>query len=304
MWFVILKSSHIISPFQPNILGMQRLYAIDIFLRMVDRLHIAWVFDFEDERSAVKSLENGKIEDKLLRNRNDKTLRFKPKRQEVQGDPLIMANVQDEIIHVILPAPESNSNMPRLFWAIKDGDNPTLLYKRTIYAARMSMYEVNGSSKRKPIRFATEKKLLRNTAKSDSRKQFSKEIPVWLLAESRNVIYKVASMNGSIDGTFNLTSILDGEVEVTSDIMVSREADDSIDNVIFGASVLNKDKITQNYVVSMNSTGIIQWKVQTPMNVCVIGQIAGIAAEGLNSDDLLVAFGNNKDGSSSVFGIQ
>jgi hypothetical protein len=56
-------------------------------------------------------------------------------------------------------------------------------------------------------------------------------------------------MNGSIDGTFNLASILGGEVEVTSDIMVSREADDSMDKVIFGASVLNKDKIAQNYVV-------------------------------------------------------
>jgi hypothetical protein len=53
----------------------------------------------------------------------------------------------------------------------------------------------------------------------------------------------------------------------------------AIHKVIFGASVLNKDKIAQNYVVSMNSTGIIQWKVQTPMNVGVIGQIAGIAAK-------------------------
>lgn len=299
-----IKSSHFLSPFQPNILGMQRLFAIDIFLRMVDRLHIAWVFDFETESSGLKSTGNDIFVDKPLRSENDKTLRFEPKRQEVQGDPLIMANVQDEIIHVILPAPESNSNIPRLFWAIKDGDNPTLLYKRTISAARMSMYEVNGSTKLKSIRFATEKKVLRNTVKSAGRKQFSKEIPVWLLAESRNVIYKVTSMNGSIDGTFNLTSILDGEVEVTSDIMVSREADDSMDKVIFGASVLNKDKIAQNYVASMNSTGIIQWKVQTPMNVGVIGQIAGIAAEGLNSDDLLVVFGNNKDGSSSVFGIQ
>jgi hypothetical protein len=76
--------------------------------------------------------------------------------------------------------------------------------------------------------------VLRNTVKSASRKQFSKEISVWLLAESRNVIYKVTSMNGSIDGTFNLASILGGEVEVTSDIMVSREADDSMDKVIFG----------------------------------------------------------------------
>lgn len=283
---------------------MQRLYAIDIFLRMVDRLHIAWVFDFETERSVLKSLEKVKIVDKHSRSQNDNTLRFKPKREDVQGEPLIMANVQDEIIHVILPAPQSNSNMARLFWAIKDGDNPALLYKRTISAARMSMYEVNGSSKRKPIRFASKKNVLRHTEKSASRKQFSKEIPVWLLAESRNIIYKVSSMNGSIYGTFNLTSILGGDVEVTSDIMVSREADDSMDNITYGASVLNKDKIIQNYVVSMNSSGIIQWKVTTPMNVGVIGQIAGIAAEGLNSDDLLVAFGNNKNGSSSVFGIQ
>jgi hypothetical protein len=54
----------------------------------------------------------------------------------------------------------------------------------------MSMYEVNGSTKLKSIRFATEKKVLRNTVKSASRKQFSKEISVWVLAESRNVIYK------------------------------------------------------------------------------------------------------------------
>jgi hypothetical protein len=51
------------------------------------------VFDFETESSGLKSTGNGIIVDKPLRSENDKTLRFEPKRQEVQGDPLVMANV-------------------------------------------------------------------------------------------------------------------------------------------------------------------------------------------------------------------
>jgi hypothetical protein len=43
----------------------------------------------------------------------------------------------------LLPAPEYNADMGRMFWAIKDGGgNSTMLYKRTISAARMAMYEV------------------------------------------------------------------------------------------------------------------------------------------------------------------
>jgi hypothetical protein len=46
---------------------------------------------------------------------------LKPSPPTVDGEPLIMADVQREIVYVILPAPEYNADMGRMFWAIKDG---------------------------------------------------------------------------------------------------------------------------------------------------------------------------------------
>lgn len=276
---------------KPNILGMQRLYAVDIFLRMVDRLHISWYFNFEREEKIISS---------EISKERDTTLRFKP-RQQVQGNPLLMANIQEEVIYVILPPPETNADMPQMFWAIKDeGDNASLLYKRTISASRMAMYEVNGSLKHKSkSNTKTRKSKLLDIISSKSVQEVV--IPIWLLSESRSLIYKVYPTNGSIELAVNLTSMLGGAAEVTSDMMVSRSDDKGIDNVIFGITV--KTSSITNYIMSLDSTGEMQWKVPTPSNVAVIGQIAGISSEGTNFGDMLVAFGNNKE-SGSVFAIK
>lgn len=298
---------------------MQRLYAIDIYARMVDRLHITWYYNFErEEGGRRKEAKSRKFEEGVFDfNTNtkqdvihsqDNVLRFKPSPPTVDGEPLIMADVQREIVYVILPAPEYNADMGRMFWAIKDGGgNSTMLYKRTISAARMAMYEVNGSFKKQTSNLEGENKIkssiLLEKIKQETVNEVS-DIPVWLLAESRNLIYKSMPMDGSIASTFNLTSMLGGEATVTSDIIVTRDSDDSEDNVIFGATIMKAS--SQNFVISMDASGKINWMVPTPSNVAVIGQIAGIAAEGSNSDDMFVAFGQTtgSDLKSVVFGIQ
>ncbi|XP_071164920.1 uncharacterized protein [Mytilus edulis] len=280
----------------PNILGMRRLYAVDIFLRMVDRLHTTWYFNFEREDPETK---NSRLSKELKANEKDTTLRFKP-RQPVQGNPLLMANIQEEVIYVILPPPETNGDEPPMFWAIKDdGDDASLLYKRTISASRMAMYEINGSLKHKSKSNIKTKSKLFDAISSKSVQEVA--IPIWLLSESKSSIYKVNPTDGSIELTVNLTSVLEGVSEVTSDMMVSRSDDKGTDNVIFGITL--KTSTITNYIMSLDSNGEMQWKVPTPSNVAVIGQIAGISSEGTNSDDMLVAFGNNKD-SGSVFAIK
>lgn len=270
---------------------MQRLYAVDIYLRMVGRLMVAWYANFERE---------------LPGNQIDTVLRFKP-RTNVAGDPLIMANEGESVIYVILPPPEGNANMPKMFWAIKDeGNSSSLLYKRTISASKMAMYELNDipKSRATPKEMITQSKIL-DTIKPSKNLRVDKEvIPVWLLSESKNLIYKVQPTEGSIEMTFNLTSILQGQSVVTSDIMVSRDDDDSVDKVIFGVTVMGSANEGSNYVVAMQADGKILWKVPTPSNVAVEGQIAGLSAEGgSENDNMLVAFGNNGN-SAAVFSIQ
>lgn len=299
---------------------MQRLYAIDIYARMVDRLHITWYYNFEREEGGrrkeakPRKFEEGVFDFNTNTNQDvihspDNVLRFKPSPPTVDGEPLIMADVQREIVYVILPAPEYNADMGRMFWAIKDGGgNSTMLYKRTISAARMAMYEVNGSFKKQTSKLEGENKikssiLLEKITKQETVNEVS-NIPVWLLAESRNLIYKIMPMDGSIASTFNLTSMLGGQATVTSDIMVTRDSDNSMDSVIFGVTIMKPS--SQNYVISMDAGGKINWMVPTPSNAAVIGQIAGIAAEGSNSADMFVAFGQTtgSDLTSVVFGIQ
>ncbi|XP_052103433.1 uncharacterized protein LOC127736908 [Mytilus californianus] len=296
---------------KPNVVRIQRLYAIDVFLRMVDRLHISWYFDFEIETDILAKHKNGDTlifdlkQSKQLNENNEKVLRFKSRKQkidDVQGDPLIMADSQRHSVYVILPSPEGKTDSQRTFWAIKDnGDSSSLSYKRFIPASRMAMYETNGSVINRKQK--EEKNLQENTASRSSTLSKTTEIPVWLLAQKNNFIHKVIPLNGSVETTLNLSTILGGEAEVTSDIMVSRKGDNEMDSLIFGVTVMGS--INHNLVVSLHARGDIQWKIKTPFNVSVIGQIAGIASEGANSDDMLVAFGYGSSFSQSVvFGIQ
>lgn len=262
---------------------MHRLYAVDIYLRMVDRLHTVWYANFEREVST------------------DTVLRFKPK--TVAGDPLIMASVDESLIYVILPPPEGDVNMAKMFYAMKDeGNSTSLLYKRTISASKMAMYEMNGvpSSKTSPKGKSSHSKLMESIKPL---KTESAVISVWLLAESNNLIYKVHPTEGSIEMTLNLSSMLQGQAEVTSDIMVLRDSDDGVDKVIFGVTVTTSNE-SHNYVVAIQADGKLLWKVPTPANVAVKGQIAGLSAEGgTENDDMLVAFGNNGN-TAAVFSIQ
>lgn len=142
---------------QSGVEGRQRIYAIDVFLRMTDRLHMSWYFDFELEtkilvkhKKSVDTLTFGLNQRKQIHENNGKVLRFKSRKQkigDVQGDPLIMADSLRHSVYIILPAPLGKTDARwRTFWAIKDkGDSSSLSYKRCIPSSRMAMYETNGS---------------------------------------------------------------------------------------------------------------------------------------------------------------
>jgi hypothetical protein len=67
-----------------------------------------------------------------------------------------------------------------------------------------------------------------------------------------------------IASTFNLASILGGEATVTSDIIVTRDSDDSKDNVIFGVTIMKAS--SQNFVISMDANGKINIHWHTLVN--------------------------------------
>ncbi|XP_063427534.1 uncharacterized protein LOC134711036 [Mytilus trossulus] len=220
--------------------GRQGLYAIDVFPRMADRLHISWYFDFELVSKILVKHKKG-------------------------VDTLTFDLNQRKQIH------ERNEKCPRrTFWAIKDkGDSSSLTYKRFIPASRMAMYETNGAiEKRRQKEEKYTSNLLAHIASRSSRLSKTTEIQVWLLAQKNNLIYKVLPLTGSVETTINLSTLLGGEAEVTSDIMVSRKGDNEIDSLIFGVTVMGS--INHNLVVSLDAKGEIQWKIKTPYNVSVL----------------------------------
>lgn len=297
---------------------MQRLYAVDIIPRMVDRLHISWVINFEMEAPTPREFNN-----------RGNVVFFDQDPEEDTASPVVpprvMVNPDTDTVYVSLPAPAAaNGVVGTKFWAIKDNQTsskPEILFKKNYALSSMATYEVGSNGRKQEVRkggvwkgfgplWKTDKHLESGVGKGSS---------VWAVDAKKETILEISPSSGNILKSLNVSQLLQAKAAVTSDLMVTRSDKNDEDHLVFAVTLVNGPSTAfhsllksfggdrsdnKNYVIQMKGD-TVEWAVPTVEDLPGVGQIAGIKThDGMDDDlkDLYVVFAGD-DKSSAVFGI-
>lgn len=292
---------------KPKILGMQRLFAIDMRNTLTERLEIAWVYNFENLVDVQPLVREGHQESASV---PEEALRFAGS----GGQPQIMVNGNTDMIYVNLPPPEAASNAPHLLWGFKDepnGTSPNVVFKIPQSLSNFAMFETNNG----PIFADTTKRRKNGWNQSFRLSKITDKASLWGVSTNKKLILKINPDEGTVIEDINLDSLLNMTSSiVTSKLMVARNTENGQDILVFGvqASSSNDKKknrnssdslssSTENYVVSLIDKKV-NWVIATPNNREVRGQIAGIQTSA-NGSDMLVVFTSDSD-ESEIFALK
>ena len=292
---------------KPEILGMQRLFAIDMRNVLTERLEIAWVYNFENLVDVHPLVREGHQESASVL---EEAVRFAGS----GGQPQIMVNSNTDMIYVNLPPPEAASNAPHLLWGFKDepnGTSPNVVFKIPQSLSNFAMFETNNG----PIFADTTKRRKNGWNQSFRLSKITDKASLWGVSTNKKLILKINPDEGTVIEDINLDSLLNMTSSiVTSKLMVARNTENGQDILVFGvqASSSNDKKknrnssdslssSTENYVVSLIDKKV-NWVIATPNNREVRGQIAGIQTSA-NGSDMLVVFTSDSD-ESEIFALK
>ncbi|XP_033757608.1 uncharacterized protein LOC117339989 [Pecten maximus] len=317
----------------PSILGLQRLYAIDMYQRMVDRLHITWYFNFERETGSHKLFRERTRTNKFVVEMDmDNTLDSPPEETDEDLQPSLMFNVETSTVMVNLPPPEGSNAGPTL-WGLKDdGDSATQLFRVTTGLKQMAMFDTSTTS----VNALPEITKHRPDGVSagmfgpfPQRSSTSEEdgTSVWAILTTLATIVQVSPLTGVIQNSIEVSSLLKVQkAQITSNLMVARSSGSDSDVLIFGVEVatpsnteeareflllckehgLPVDLSVSTFVMGVSGVnGQLIWMVPLPDGMRAGGQIAGIPLTGPENDnpnDILVVFAGD-DKSSTILAI-
>ncbi|XP_045173464.1 uncharacterized protein LOC123535017 [Mercenaria mercenaria] len=282
-------------------LGLQRLYAIDAFERMADRLVIAWYANFEKETAAVVQ----------------QSLKFKPKsfqkrlihkiKRETQRKPSLLWDSFHRTVFVSLPPPvlstrEGQNGIESLI-GIKDlGNNSALVFKVERSASNMVLYERNSGSMKPPANAGAQ---------------------LWISLPDSKLL--AIEPDGNISKAIDVSKILKTNFTITSKISSARSREIDEDFLIFGIKVTTPteefQKLVESYGIdtseatptcyvvgvdtpeNTNVPNSMVWIVPTPDDIEVNGQIIGIKGDNTGRKDQIIAFAQMEERYGKIFSI-
>ncbi|XP_060598603.1 uncharacterized protein LOC132752309 [Ruditapes philippinarum] len=274
--------------FDPSVLNLQRLYAIDIHHRPADIMTIAWSYNFE-----MESPTNDEI---IQVSRNEKIMHIKNSIQKQQN---LLWDYATQGVYVSLPPPYM-SNRQSTFWGFRDEGNDTALTIRSpLDVSHLATFEADSD----------------NVRHHDGGKQSGSYL--WIsTADSRLCTIK---SDGNVSRTINVNSIFGTDVVITSKLALVRQNDTADDILIFGAKVTKQTDSFRKVVASFSNTNInetfyvvaidtssptghIMWMQALPDGYEVKGQITGFSGAAYQQKDQLVFYADNGK-SAKIFSI-
>ena len=311
--------------FFQNLLSYHKLYAIDVFPRMLDRLHTAWSLQLE-----LNGFDALKFKDQTNLNFRNAKKYSKHKRGNVEYfeqdnfdfdsqpidydiQPRVMSTTEIDRIYVSIPPANNGQNSAGVIYAIKDqaGDsNNQMLFQQAISLAKISMYTPSNLT-------STPSRIRKSTFKIEkgpwktriARKSWVKnrdikplnENRVWGLENNLEILVEIDPLNGSALSHRNIPTIVGKRVRITSHVMVSRRHDAaSVEVLIFGIQKMSPEPshvfselcdrlgvadTSTSYMVQLNGMEV-SWMVASPKDLAIKGQIAGIQNSEEWSDDV------------------
>ncbi|XP_070212833.1 uncharacterized protein [Littorina saxatilis] len=273
-------------------LGLQRLYAIDLWARMVDRICPVWYYNFERMGCPLPSSQPA----------------------APSGNSILVHN---DTIYVSLGAPEkgcrgsagapsSSQQEAGTLWALKDnGTQPQILFKMAAPVSSLSLYDVslgeqdrvpstrpNNNDRKafRPHRAHETPQKQKNILTADVKRAAS-TVPRVLWAATSQQITGYNSRNGSVQYSIDVSKLMNVTCRLTSKVMVTKSADGALERLIFAVSVPTTTSPTligrqgnstsQPYVVAVNvesgSTHVqLLWKIAGQPDTEIFGQIANV----------------------------
>ena len=318
--------------FQPSILGLQRLYAIDVFDRMNDRIKVAWYANFEREVTDHSNVHNNKFPE-ILRfhpSRWRRRLLRKSRNQPELLTPSLLWDKEASMLFVSLPPPEVDGiqNAMSTFWGLKDnGTYAEFVFHSYASVTNMVLFEIdsterlkieNNHHKRIPLKQLLETVYDRSGNSSPSTNQ---NVPkagsqLWVSLDDGKIC--AVERDGNISNTIDLPAILKVDFKITSKMVTVRSRMYDEDTLIFGIKLTNstpgfKTFLMSHGIAQINATAFlvaidtpinanieqfpVWWLVPTPDDIVVTGQIVGVPGTDKRLDQII--YFAKKEGSFS-----
>ncbi|KAH3888808.1 hypothetical protein DPMN_012847 [Dreissena polymorpha] len=282
-----------------NVLGLQRLYAIDTSTSLANGMKIVWHANFENELPYSNVLSASlRFGSESYARRLTSTLR-----DPSVLKPSILWDAAVETIYLALPPPMLPGSRlqggDRLF-AIQDtGKEGSMVFQAQISVQNMVMYD--GSADRNPSNAADQ---------------------LWVSAPDGRLL--AMKKTGVIGHVLDMPAILKTNFTITSKITTARGRGVDEDFLLFGINVQQPtaafksilssygvevmSETPANYVIGVDTPENIKgmplaWILPTPEDTVVFGQIIGIKGDGSSIPDQLIVYSQIKQKFAKIFSI-
>lgn len=290
-------------------MGLQRLYAVDLWARMVKRISPVWSFSFGAVRQGNLS-DSGREPSPCPEVKHAVT----PRSADVRNNGSVL--VSNDTVYVSLAHPtvaRPTMDQEGTLWAIRDeGNTPKLIFKTTAPVSSLSLYDVSlgrrptkhrhgqntGSVKkthgnststqlkwshkqRNAGRFPHDQAVLRKDTDNNNPKFPPNGVEVLWAAMSRTIT-GYNSADGSVEYVIDACSYVLKTADpcrITSKVMVAHSDDDEYERLVFAVATTNITTTT-SFVIALDvgEAGSMRllWRVAGKPSTEIVGQIANV----------------------------
>ena len=206
--------------FDPSVLNLQRLYAIDIHDRPADIMTVAWFFNFE--------METPDIEENIQSSRSDKILHIS---NTIQSQQNLLWDYASQGVYVSLPPPYMG-NGQSTFWGFRDeGNDTTLKIRSNLDVTHLATFEADSDD-------------------DERRHNTDNQGGSYLWVGTSDSKLRTVTVNGNVSKVIDVNSIFGTDVVITSKLALVRQNDTANDILIFGAKISKQTDAFRNIIAS------------------------------------------------------
>ncbi|XP_052773738.1 uncharacterized protein LOC128212359 [Mya arenaria] len=273
-----------VDSYDPTILNLQRLYAIDINNRPADIMTVAWSYNFEMED------DNFKFERANSKNKQSRTMKRKEHIQlitdNINSKQNVMWDYSSNSVFVTLPPPYMSLSKSRnTFWIFQDMNDTVARTFRSdsLHVTHMATFEPD-------------------TYMSPDTSGLNAYI--WV-STAEGMLLKLEA-NGMVNQSIDLNKLLNTGVEVTTNIMLTREEDGSDDVIVIGVQCPS-GTVANNYIIAVlnggQGTSSLLWKLPVPNNMQPKGQLSASRGADLQIKDQIIFYAEESGKSARIISI-
>ncbi|XP_052770889.1 uncharacterized protein LOC128210576 [Mya arenaria] len=268
--------------YDPTVLNLQRLYAIDVHTRLANIMTVAWFYNFEMEDQNLKFERANNNKSRIVKRKEH----LKRITDNLNSKQNLMWDYSSNSVFVTLPPPYmSTSKSLNTFWIFQDM-NDTI--KRTFHSDSLHVTHM--------ATFEPDSYMSPDTSGGNAY--------IWVSTED-GMLLKLEA-NGVVDQCIDLNKLCNASVEISTKIMLTREEDGSDDVIVMGVQCPSGTK-SNNYIIAILNDGqgasSLLWKFPVPNNMQPKGQLCASRGADLQIKDQMIFYAEESGQSAKIISI-